>query len=289
VETGVPDCEKDFWVMGLNRPARLSSGAEPLYRAKPLNTRPVIVGVACEGEVFAWNLALDGLYWSTAKAADGWAALRHGRYGQPKEDPECLWFGPLAAGAEPRRLARRVSDYEVLAAGRCLFVASPQEGKQDRWKACPTAYVYDDQRKAAWSLLDGVEGMPPLDPELAGKPYVADKMTIQLLPGFGSDSRGRMVLVSFDHTRGDMRALPDRGILPSRRWDRWKKTILITADGRRGLLDLPEHQSEQVWLHNSGTVVRAVRAEEEGSGIRRLQLSRFPLRSPPVAPTTCLD
>jgi hypothetical protein len=279
-DSDVPDWHKDYWVLGLNRRGPLSSEAEPLYKPKPLNTRTVLAGIAAGGKSVPWDFAMEDPYLPTAKASDGWAALHVRGHDAHRKETHSLWFAPLQQGARPRRLADGVGAYELLGPGQCLFTAMRPDPLRDFYHASFDAYLYEDRKKAAWDVLDRIDRLPPLAAELTGKPYVEDKMSIRLLRSFGCPARGALVLASFDHLRSDLRAMPFGHREPPVPRARWKSKVLLASDGRRLELDLPDRESEQLWLHNSATLVRAVpKTLEAASGaVRRLEVSLLALR-----------
>ena len=281
VKSGLPDWEKAPWVEYTSVTRPLSPDGEPVLRARPRFAPRVVMGISSEGRVVPWKMALEESHSPTVKAADGWAALHVPGRGSVT-DTRSLWFAPLDAGAEPRRLSDQVRDYEVLGSGRCLFTATSTGRKGNFFSASFETYVYEDRKNAVWNVLDGLLRLEPLSAELAAKPYVEDRMSVRLLRSFGSPARASLVLASFDHFRHDMRSSPIGFNERAVQNERWRQEMVVSGDGRRFALDLPEQKfdgAEQLWLHNSGTLIRAVPRTMDSAAGRAggLEVSRIAL------------
>jgi len=270
METGslggaVPNRQTSHWV-----PFDWSNKDQPkqLLAPRPPGAGAVdrFVGVSLDGRAVPLQVSLRQPYIPTMKALDGWLAFDLRGHGSPRRKDNSLWFSPLKKDEKPIRLAKHVmSSYEILAAGKCVFAASGFGPKQDSQEA----FVYDAAEGKAWNVLEGVQRLPKLDPQLAGKGYVEDKMTVRLVQGFGKPTRGRLVLVLFSHRRGDLRSFV---MGPSLRRQVWRRTVLLTSDGKRYETSVLRDQSrpDRIWLHNSGRIV--IRTYKGGIQLHEIEL-----------------
>lgn len=252
---------------------------KPVYVRRPeTGDTGYFAGVSLNGRAYRFGLPLNGVhYLSTAKEKGGFIGLRLRREGESGSAPATLWFGPLKEQEPPVPVADGVTDFEMLQENTCVFVTTGHGPKGTSSKA----FVYDHTSRSAWDVLEGADQLPPLDPELAGKEYVEDKMTVRLVPGYGTAQRGPFVLCLFSHRRGEMRALtfPLEGQGEQVKRETWNRAILVAANGRRPVtgVSLEEKMPDAVWFHNSGNIIVAEHDWTGGDAGRRIQLRRIDL------------
>jgi hypothetical protein len=245
---------------------------KPLYIRRPeTGDADHFAGVSLNGHAYPFDIPMNGVhYLSTAKEKGEVIGFRLRREGGIGPSPSAFWFGSLRENQKPEQVADAVTDFEMLQAETCVFVTSGHGPKG----ASLEAFVYDHSSKTVWNVLDGIERLPPLDPELAGRDYIEDKMTVRLVPGGGSGKRGQLVLCLVSHFRGDLRALafPSQG--KRLKTERWNRAILVAADGWRSVAEILAEgkMPDAVWLHNSGKIVIAEHKWEGGGAGPKIQL-----------------
>ena len=201
-------------------------------------------------------------------------------------EDSALWFCPLIKDAEPQPVGDNVLDYAILAKGRCAFSQSGFGSKGDSAEA----FVYDAAGKTRWNVLDGIERLPKLLRAVAKRGSVADKMMVRFIRGFGESGSPGPVLCLFSHARDDFSGRPisslrasqpgaDEKLLNERRW---RRAVLLTAEGGRYLADsYPDPEADLIWLHNSG---RLILGKYEWSGETRPRTRRVHLWQMDVKP-----
>ncbi len=245
-------------------PNRSSEGYVPFdwwvrQRVKPLRTQTEggdrtdrFAGLTVNGHVLRLDLPLGQLsHLSQAHVEDGFVGFRLRRAGGSGHRPSPFWLAKLQDATSPAQVADGVTDFALLGDGNCIYVTA---GHGTRKESCE-AFFYARRDKSAWNVLDGVQRLPELTSELAGKNYIADRMTVRLVEGFGSPSP--VVLCLFEHSRSDARAFALPGEGPAIEPKIWRRAVLVTSGGERYLADLFPHgqRPDRLWLHNSGRLI----------------------------------
>jgi len=232
-----------------------TQGVKPLtVRHAETGDRDYFAGLSMNGSALPVDVSLDGVhYLSIAKAKDGFVGFRLRPEGSTNGEPSPLWFIRFKEHESLERVEVAVTDFAMLAEGKCVFV-KPGNGSQG---ASSEAAFYAYKSKSSWNVLDDVERLPPLDKKFLGKNYVEDKTTVRLTDGFGSLDHGSLVLCLFSQFRGDMRAYvtPSQGKCLER--ITWRRALILTSAGERYMTDLFREGSlpDQIWLHNSGKMI----------------------------------
>jgi hypothetical protein len=227
-------------------------------------------GLSANGFLFPMDLGLNGEHYvSTADLNEGWVAFRLRREGRGGHEPSPLWVAPFHSGQQPVQVATGgVTDVVLLGRGNTVFVSAEDQGNV----TTAEAFFRRHEDNTVWNLLDGVDRLPPLGQEVEGKDDIEDKMSIQLVSGFGSDPRNRLVLCLFTHARQDHRSWPfpvQEGVRP---FSTWRRAVLVTTDGQRYGADLfrDSNPLDALWLHNSGILIMASGSWIPcGSGLQR--------------------
>jgi hypothetical protein len=232
-------------------------------------------GLSVGGRVLPVDLGLeDARFLAKARVRDGFSGFRLRRSGASKAEVSPLWVMPLS---EPRKadvVATDVTDFALLGKGNVVYVTEAsrrQQPSDDRRQAA--AFFSARADKSSWNVLDGVERLPPLPKALANNDVITDRMMMQLVEGTGSGQHEPLALCLCAHYRGDLRALirgQERVLEPVT----WRRALLIGHDGRRCLTPLfrEDRQPDQIWLHNSGSVLTGTYVWEEGAAERKRQV-----------------
>ena len=158
-------------------------------------------------------------------------------------------------------------EFQLLAAGRCVYTETGYGEKGDSQEA----FVGKRAIGTTWNVLEDIDRLPALAPELAKNPYIEDRYRIQLVGSFGNSSRPRLVLCLFTHQQRDMRShiapnADDHVPSGTRR-----QMILVGPDDKRLGLDSSndKEQPRRIWLHGTGRPciglnVQGVAAGESG-------------------------
>lgn len=208
--------------------------------------REAITGVNADGVPFMFGDAFQGTltdtYRLTTQAAAGWVTLDAHRQARGKPE-NALWFAPLRTGAVPELVAHPVHDHGVLAGGRIVFVSARADAGAGAGNEDPphTAYVWDAADKTTWDVMEGIDGLPPLDPEQRRASGTKDQRWIGLHVGRGHDADGRLALAVVVHDRRDPRDSPltsatvEDYVPPARK----HQFVLLTSAGERAVGAVP--------------------------------------------------
>jgi hypothetical protein len=252
VISSVPDRREEFWV-----PFNWSNKdrVKPLLGPRQQQPGNWFAGVSVDGLACPLDILLNAPHMTSVKVLNDWVIFHLRGYGQPRKEPLSLWLSPVKKGAKPKHLADNVVAYELIGDGKCVFGVTGYGAKGTSTEA----FLYDAETNRAWNVLDGVERLPALDPELIEKEYIEDKMTLRMIPGFGGRHHDRLVLCLFSHFRGDMRSLilPLRG--QQRMSERWRRAVILTAKGQRYMTEVLRQGNipDKIWLQNSGKIITA--------------------------------
>jgi hypothetical protein len=208
-------------------------------------------GISVNGTPYPFDMKLEGRQYLDAAQAERDAAvfsLRHS--GTTGPIASTLWWVRLAKNETPRLLAEKPESFEPLGKRFWVFATSDQSES----KKSSEAFVYDSDTRRAWNVLDSVQRLPALDPEIAQKNYIQDAMTVRLVRGFGSSRYPALVASLFFHSRFDLRANTPS---TERLSQQWHRAVLLSAQGVRCTADIPQTVSarEKLWLHNSGKLL----------------------------------
>jgi len=252
---------------------------KPLLAPRQQETSDRFAGVSVGGLAYPLDMMLSAPKETSVKALNNWVIFHWNSHGQLRKEASSLWLSPLKKGAKPKHLADNVVACEFVGDGKCVVGVAGYGAKG----TFTEAFLYDAVAEKAWNVLDGVERLPALAPELVEKKYIEDKLTLRMIPGFGSSRQDRLVLCLFSHFRADMRAMV--WPLNSRVISRpvlWRCAVILTANGRRYMAealrdgDIPD----KIWLHNSGKIITAAYKgmHTESGKRRRIQLSLIDLQ-----------
>ncbi len=270
--------------------------------ARPLFTPDFkFVGLSDMGKSVPLQIRLQEPHVPSVKVATDWAAFHLRGHGAPRTNLWSLWFCPFQENAKPIHLAKHVHAYEILGPGICAHAVSSHRDRgasteQFFSNASREAFVFDARSNATWNVLDGIERLPELAPEISSKGYVNDKMSVSLIRGFGADVRSPLVLCLFAHSRYDMRAFiglrpqqANETLLPQPHKrepyverQAWRRAVLLNSDGKRFQVSSfpPEFFDRKIWLHNSGRLVLGEFKwinEDTAERVGKMQLTRFDL------------
>jgi hypothetical protein len=243
----------------------------PLYvRRAETGDRDHFTGLSVEGRSYRFDLPLTGVYYlQDGKVGDGFVGFRLRKEGATS-GPNPLWLCQLAAKPQAIHALNEVAEFEMLRRGKCIVQASVKKPRG----VSGSALVYDYSKKAAWNLLDGVEQLPPLDPQFVGKGSVVDNTTVRLIGSFGSEARDPMVLCLFYRIQGDLRSFREfeRPLVATKTW---RRAVLLSGDGNRSMTELYRERDvpTRIWLHNSGKLIEAVSNGEKECLLREVTLS----------------
>jgi hypothetical protein len=224
-------------------------------------------------------------YLSTAKAEDGFAGFQLRRSGASRGELTPLWIVPFKDPRKTESIATGVTDFTMLGNGNAVFVTAEQGSKRATSANRRHAEAFFRARAdgTSWNVLEGVERLPKLDKAVADADFVADRLTVRLIDGFGTSKHQPLVVCLCEHERGDRRAFvpPDGKVVES---VTWRRALVITSDGRRCLTPLFREGSlpDHIWLHKSGKLITGTYVWPEPlSGERRgVQLSQTTLQKP---------
>jgi hypothetical protein len=248
----------------------------PLYeRRAGEGDADFFAGLSIAGRVVPIDLGLKKVhYLAQARAGDGYAAFRLRRDGTAKETPSPLWLLPLQEPRQVEEIAGDITDFAVLGRGNVVYVkGSAGRSVLSDYHHQAEALFRAREERSTWNVLDGVKRLPALDKALAGKTYIMDRMGVKLVEGFGSSRHDALVLCQFEHYRGDRRAFTI-GMERSLETVTWRRTVLVTHDGRRYLMPpRPEGDVlDRYWLHNSGKLLIGTDDREDTPEGQRLHL-----------------
>ena len=167
-----------------------------------------------------------------------------------------IWATRLNRQEPPWLLGRNCS-FEMLGGQHCALL-----GNNRFPESAPEALVCDIESNTAWNILDGV----PLWSAIMARadsgsrhgtddgPYasgVGRRVTLSLIPGFGSTAYGEKVLCLCS----TINVVPANASPPPAQ----RISVLLTAQGRRYQINFPPSSREWLlthsWLHNSGKVI----------------------------------
>jgi hypothetical protein len=239
------------------------------------------IGVSMGGRAYPFDTPWDIVrHLSTAAERDGFVGFRVRREGKLTVSPSSFWIAQLREKTLPEHVQDDVIDFAMLSHGQCVFVT----GGRGHKGTSAEAFVYGHATRTAWIPLQGVEGLPALDPEFADMDYVEDRMTVQLTASFGSSAHDALVLCVFTHTRGDMRVLPAAPKEERLEISTWQRALIVTSTAERFMTDIFREDilPERLWLHDSGRMLVGTGTWQK-SGARRqrkLQLRQLVLDAP---------
>ncbi|MGE0267106.1 MAG: hypothetical protein AB7S78_01440 [Candidatus Omnitrophota bacterium] len=231
-------------------------------RAKPLLSHRFpetgdmdrLIGISDQGETYPLQFRIESPYRPNVKTNAQTGLIHIYGYGNPRVESNSLWITPLKENSQPILIARDVQQYEILSREACLWSA---EGFGHSGKS-QEAFVYDIKNNTAWNVLDGIERLAELPESLKEKDYIQDQMKINLISDFGSKKEMSMSLALFTHAQRDMRAFAwptaDEPVFKNQTW---YNAVLLT--NRLDHYEIRGFQlwndADQIWLHNSGTVI----------------------------------
>jgi hypothetical protein len=261
-------------------------------RVKPLDARrpgagdaSFFAGLSVGGVALPIDLGLkETWYLARARARDRYAGFRLRSSGASRAEPNALRVVSFKDLQNVATIDTDVTDFTMLGNGNVLYVKVIERRKpplENREHAEAFFHVRAD--RSMWNVLDGVERLPELDKAFADNEVISDRMMITLIEGFGSDQHDAKAFCIFDHHRGDDRALAI-GMERLLESINWRRTLLVTQDGRRCLTPLLREGNlpDCVWLHNSGKLLIGtyVWSGEVGDRIRQLRLSEVTVQMP---------
>lgn len=257
--------------------------AYPLYTLPVRGGRIDLSGFSFNGTPYLQKIShdiVDVPYPPVFKARDGWISsyYYHGDTQFLRNYP--LFFSQVKADAIPRLLSYDVAYNAVLGAGKCVFSKFNRDAMNISYSMedhIDNVFVYDAATGKKWDVLEGIDGLPPIDPKLKGKGNIQDIKSVRFVNAFGQGDNG-MLLLLFYHGRCDARAvaLYSELVIPH---TEWRKTILLTSEGRRYQGDLRNEikQWDFAWLHRSGMLILGIH-EWSDDGNRKTHLYRLPLK-----------
>ncbi|MBL7185614.1 MAG: hypothetical protein ISS70_04760 [Phycisphaerae bacterium] len=255
---------------------------KPLYvRHAESGDRDHFAGISLRGLVLPFDLHLkETSYLSIAKAEDDFAGFRLRREGATAVEPSPFWLVGLKQPPNPEHVTPAISGFAMLKRGNCVY-ATTGDGPNG---ASSEAFFRTHSDKSTWNVLDGVQRLPELDNQFVDKDYVEDKMTVNVIDGFGSHNS--LALCLFSHLRGDMRShvLSLQGKRPGKPLKpmTWRRAIILTSDGERYMTDVFREGNvpDLIWLHNSGKVIMGKHFWQTSGSTRerKVQLSETTLR-----------
>jgi hypothetical protein len=248
--------------------------AKPLqapYQPKTGQTA-YFAGISANGVPHPTKMNLASYAQHAAIQADGdWAVFSLRPEGATRSST--LWWARFGGAEEPQLLAADPGEFEILGKRRVVYVTS-RDGINT---TSSDAFVYDVETGRYWNILDDIERLPRLDPDIAQKGYVADTMRVRLIRGFGSSQYAAAVLSLFSHFRLDLRSnVPSVRVSPAEQdlTQRWARAFVLSGQGTRcGLEIATPDSSASLWLHNSGKLLIA-RPDWSG-GAKKLRVSEI--------------
>jgi len=249
-----------------------------------INDEYQFVGLSAKGKGFPLSIALDRPYLPSIKTNQNAALFFMRGYGSPRKSSAfALWHTELKTNAKPVQLDGDVLDFQILKNGLGIY-RSRHFGVK---KGSEEAFCYSPTTIEKHNLLDGIERLKPLTPDLAELSYVVDTQKIQLIAPECFTTAPPCALCIFDHLQADGRAFAlapgaDANV-PRIKRRRWRTGIYLNPDAVRfHLKEVPDvvFDSGARWINSSGNVFigRNVWIGEGKTAKRELRLSSYQLQ-----------
>jgi hypothetical protein len=251
---------------------------------KPLQTKSQMffAGISFNGAVFPMPSLSGYGYLTTAKANDDVVGFRLRKEGELPSTSSPFWLMQLKPHQVPKLIANNVTDFVMLDGGNCVYTTSNETRPFSSYNT--EAFFHLDKDNSQWNLLDGVKRLPPLNPELKGKDYIRDAMTVRLTTSI--DTNKPAVFCVFTHSRGDERSFPTTmPFTPALSRTFWQRAMIVTSTGERYMTPLfredkspswsggmmPSH----IWFNNSGKIILGNNAWESSAQKTTPQIHLF--------------
>ena len=282
----VPDKQADSftpWDWSETGPAK--EVRAPESRSKTELPPGALIGVSIPGSMWRFSSHFGNkAYFHSPQINDGWLCFQVRPYGQA--EAPTLYCCSLADEIVLQQMSLKALNFQLLPGGLCVYSERGHGEKGDSHEV----FLGNPTKGTTWNVLDDIDRLPTVSPDLSKKPYIEDKMRVRLVQSFGSAHDFHQVMCLFIQQQGDMRSFVYPSTAPGNQLPIQirRKTILVGPGEQRTQLDVltGNQQPERIWLHDTGRLYLGYDALSTRPGENRsIRLHRVKLETNDITPS----